>query len=373
MTDRPSYRIPFVDLAAQYAKLKSDMDGAIADVLASRAFIQGPFVSRFETEFAGKLGAPFGIGCGNGTAALSLALEALGIKRGDEVITVAHTFFATAEAICHVGAVPVFVDIDPRSYNIDPDSFEAATSARTRAVIPVHIYGTPCDLSALLNIARKRDVRVIEDAAQAHLATYRGQYAGTFGDCGAFSFYPGKNLGAYGDAGFVTCRDVDVANVLRRLRDHGRSGKYQHDLIGYNHRMDGLQAAVLSVKLRHLDEWTAARRRNAALYDARLRPAGFKTIEPPDGSLSSYHLYVVEVSNRDETIKALNAHGIETGVHYPVPLHLQPALARNPRPGNGLPVTERVASRVLSLPMCAELSEEAIDDVCAAFLQCARP
>jgi dTDP-4-amino-4,6-dideoxygalactose transaminase len=371
MTDSSAHRIPFVDLASQYSKIKPEIDVAISDVLASRAFIQGPFVAKFESEFSRKLGAAFGLGCSNGTAALSLALEALGVSRGDEVITVAHTFIATVEAICHVGAVPVFVDIDPLTYNMDPSAFEAAITPRTRAVIPVHLYGTPCDFASIMHTASKHGIKVVEDAAQAHLATYRGQYAGTLGDCATFSFYPGKNLGAYGDAGFITCRDAGVADIIRRLRDHGRVGKYQHDLIGYNHRMDGLQAAVLSVKLRHLDEWTKARRNNAARYDAHLRRAGFKVIEPPRGSVSSYHLYVVEVSNRDETMRALLDNGIETGIHYPVPLHLQPALARHRI--KALPVTEKVSSRVVSLPMCAELSEDAVDHVCAAFLKCAVP
>ena len=371
MTDNSVHRIPFVDLASQYSKLKPEIDAAIAAVLESRAFIQGPFASKFENEFSAKLGAAFGLGCANGTAALSLALEALGVGRDDEVITVAHTFIATAEAICHVGAVPVFVDIDPRSYNMDPDAFEAAITPRTRAVIPVHLYGTPCDLDPIVRIASKHGIKVVEDAAQAHLATYRGHHAGTIGDCGTFSFYPGKNLGAYGDAGFVVCRDASVAKTISKLRDHGRFAKYQHDMVGYNQRMDGLQAAVLSVKLRHLDQWTEARRKNAARYDARLRQAGFKTIEPSNASVSSYHLYVVEVSNRDETITSLLKKGIETGIHYPVPLHIQPALARYRR--NPLPVTERVASRVVSLPMCAELSEDAVEEVCAAFLQHAAP
>jgi dTDP-4-amino-4,6-dideoxygalactose transaminase len=371
MTDSSARHIPFVDLAAQYAKLKPEMDDAIAAVLKSRAFIQGPFVSKFEGEFSSKLGAAFGLGCANGTAAISLALEALGIARGDEVITVAHTFIATAEAICHVGAIPVFVDIDPLSYNMDPAAFDAAITPRTRAVIPVHLYGTPCDLDPIMRIASKHGIKVVEDAAQAHLATYRGRYAGAIGDCGTFSFYPGKNLGAYGDAGFVTCRDANVAKTLGKLRDHGRLAKYEHDMVGYNQRMDGLQAAVLSVKLRHLDHWTEARRRTAARYDARLRQAGFKTIEPPPMSVSSYHLYVVEVSNRDETIRSLLDKGIETGIHYPVPLHIQPALARYR--DKLLPVTERVASRVLSLPMCAELSEDAAEEVCATFLRQAMP
>lgn len=365
--------IPFVDLEAQYLKLKPGIFRTIESVFESRAFIQGPFTEKFEHEFAAAIGARHGIGCSNGTAAISLALEALGVGRGDEVITVANTFFATAEAIYHVGAKPVFVDIDPRSYTLDPAMLEAAITPKTKAILPVHLYGTPAEMSPIMEFADRHGLKVVEDAAQAHLATYRDRFAGTFGDAATFSFYPGKNLGAYGDAGFISTDSEDVAGKLRRLRDHGRMSKYEHDVIGYNQRMDGLQAALLSLKLKYLPQWTEARRSNAARYDAHLRPHGFKTIEPSNEVSSVYHLYVVEVENRDEMLEVLDAAGIGCGVHYPVPLHLQPALAADAPKCGALPRTERASSRVLSLPMCAELTNDSIDRVCEVFLARAKP
>jgi dTDP-4-amino-4,6-dideoxygalactose transaminase len=365
--------IPFVDLEGQYRKLKPQIASAIDEVLESRAFIQGPFAARFEKEFADVLGARHGIGCANGTAAISLALEAMGIGRGDEVITVSHTFFATAEAIYHVGATPVFVDIDPDSYTLDAALLEAAITPRTKAIIAVHLYGTPADMDAINAVAARHGLKVVEDAAQAHLATYRGKSAGTLGDAASFSFYPGKNLGAFGDAGFITTSSDETAQRLRRLRDHGRLSKYEHDVIGYNQRMDGLQAAILSVKLKYLAEWTETRRRNAARYDARLQAKGFKTIKAPDHTRSAYHLYVVEVENREEMLKILGEAGIGCGVHYPVPLHLQPALKQRITGRDALPHTERAAARVLSLPMCGELTEDGVERVCDTFLAHARP
>jgi len=365
--------IPFVDLEGQYRKLKPELAAAMDAVIEDRAFIQGPYATKFEKEFAATINARHGLGCANGTAAISLALEAFGIDRGDEVITVSHTFFATAEAIYHVGAIPVFVDIDPRSYTLAPDLIEAAITPKTKAIIPVHLYGTPADMGPIMDIARRYNLKVIEDAAQAHLATYRGRYAGTLGDAATFSFYPGKNLGAFGDAGFISLESDSVAEKLKRLRDHGRASKYEHDIIGYNQRMDGLQAAILSVKLKYLSEWTTARRRNAARYDALLRQAGFKTIEPSNECSPVYHLYVVEVDNRSEVMTALEKAGIGCGVHYPVPLHLQPALKAQFSGPDSLPNTERVAARVLSLPMCGELTGEKIERVCDVFLSHARP
>ena len=365
-------RIPFVDLAAQYESLKPEIHAGIDDVFSAGTYIQGPAVEAFERAFAGKLGAAHAIGCANGTASLSLALEALGIGKGDEVITVAHTFIATAEAICHVGANPVFVDIEPAAYGMDPAVLEAAITPRTRAIIPVHLYGAPCDMDPILTIAHKHELKVIEDAAQAHFATYRGRYVGGLGDCGSFSFYPGKNLGAYGDAGLISTNDEHVASLLRKLRDHGRISKYEHEVIGYNQRMDALQGAILSVKLKHLDAWIGARRKIAAQYDARLRPAGFKTIVPLADSEPVYHLYVVEASNRDAIADALAREEIATGVHYPIPLHKQAALSKNGhhRP---LPVTEKAAAKVISLPIYPELTPENVDRICDRFLKCAQP
>ncbi len=364
--------IPLVDLAAQYEFLKADIHAAIDDVFRTGLYIQGPAVATFEESFAGKMGAAHGIGCANGTASLSLALEALGVGDDDEVITVSHTFIATAEAICHVGARPVFIDIEPAAYGMDPALVEAAITPRTRAIIPVHLYGAPCDMEPILGIARKHGLKVIEDAAQAHFATYRGQCVGSLGDCGSFSFYPGKNLGAYGDAGFISTNSDQTALLLRKMRDHGRTSKYEHDIIGYNQRMDALQGAILSVKLKHIDTWIAARRKIAVHYDARLRPAGFKTILPRSDSEAVYHLYVVETANRDAVADALAREGIATGVHYPIPLHKQAALS-----GYGthapLPITEKIAARVISLPIYPELPLQDVDRICDQFLTCAQP
>lgn len=360
--------VPFVDLRAQYADIKPEVDGAIAAVLEDCAFIQGPYVEAFEHAFAARLGARHAIGCSSGTSALTLALEAFGVRAGDEVITVAHTFFATVEAILGLGAQPVFVDVDPRTHSMDPAAVAKAVTPRTRAIVPVHIYGAPCAMDAILDLAQRHRLKVIEDAAQAHLATWRGKPAGTLGDAGCFSFFPGKNLGAYGDAGAVVTADDDAAARMRSMRNHGRVAKYEHDLVGYNHRMDGVQGAVLSVKLRHLDRWTAARRRLAALYDALLADAPVRPVAPPPETEPAYHLYVVELDGRDQVRRALKADGIETGVHYPLPCHLQPALGG--RPG-ALPVTEALAGRVLSLPMYPELPPEAVERVAAALRRAA--
>ncbi len=365
--------IPLVNLKRQYASLREEIDRAFAPVLASQHFIRGPAVRAFETAWLKALGAAHGSGCSNGTSALALALEALGVGRGDEVITTTHTFIATAEAIRHVGATPVFVDIEPASYTIDPAAMAAAVTSRTRALIPVHIYGTAAGMDDILALAARHDLAVVEDAAQAHLGRYRGRMLGTLGDAGTFSFYPGKNLGAYGDAGFVVARDAAVADRISRLLDHGRASKYLHDMVGWNHRMDDLQAAVLSVKLARLEAWTETRRQRAADYAARLKPRGFKLVEPLPGSEPVWHLFVVEASNRDETVAALQAAGIGCGVHYPVPLHLQPAFTGCGQARGSLPVTERIAGRILSLPLCPELTPAELDRVCEVFLAVARP
>lgn len=362
-------QIPFVDLKAQYAAIKPEIDAAMAAVIADCAFIQGPYVERFETAFAAACGAAHCVGVSNGTAALTLALEAVGVKAGDEVITVAHTFFATAEAICALGATPVFVDVDAATATLDPAAIEPAITERTSAIVPVHLYGGPCAMDPIMEIARRHGLKVVEDAAQAHLADYRGRRAGTLGDAASFSFYPGKNLGAYGDAGAVTTDDPAVAARVRSQRDHGRRSKYEHDVVGANHRMDGLQGAILDVKLGHLESWTAARRRAAAAYDARLRAAGLETVRPVDGGTSAHHLYVVtlpEGVDRGAVQAALAEQGIATGVHYPVPCHRQPALAALNAPP--LPVTERLAARCLSLPMFPELTDAQVDRVCAALI-----
>lgn len=365
--------IPLVNLKRQHDRLRPALAEAFLRVLDSGQFIKGPAVAAFEKEWLAALGAAHGLGCANGTAALSLALEALGVGPGDEVICPAHTFIATAEAVRHVGATPVFVDIDPASYTMSPAAAAAAVGPRTRALLPVHIYGGAADMDPLLDLARAHGLLVVEDAAQAHLARYKGRALGTIGDAGTFSFYPGKNLGALGDAGFLVCRDPAAADKAARLADHGRSGKYDHDLVGYNQRLSDAPAAGLSVKLRHLPTWTENRRARAAQYDAALKPAGFKVLEPAAGCEPVYHLYVVEVADRAETAAALKARGVATGVHYPTPLHLQPAFAGMGLSPGALPVTERAADRVLSLPVCGELTEEEAARVIDAFLAVARP
>ena len=363
--------IPLVNLSAQYAGIKEEVLSAIAAVLDANAFIQGEFVARFEDEFLDAIGAQHGAGCANGTAAISLALEALGVGRGDEVITVANTFFATAGAICHVGAKPVFVDVDPATHAMDSALIEAAITPQTKAIVPVHLYGNVADMAPIAALAHRHGLAVVEDAAQAHLATYRGVMAGSIGDAATFSFYPGKNLGAYGDAGFVVTRDAGVAMKVKQLINHGRTDKYAHQIIGYNQRMDGLQGAVLSVKLKHLAAWTAARRHNAALYRQAIKTAGVQFAEPTSDCVPAYHLFVAEVGNRDAVMKNLAGAGIASGIHYPLPLHLQPAFAHLGGRTGMLPITERLAGRIISLPMCAELTSAEIERIASAFDQVA--
>ncbi|MCA1300788.1 DegT/DnrJ/EryC1/StrS family aminotransferase [Stappia indica] len=366
--------IPLCDLKAQYASIKDEIAEAVGAVLESCAYIKGPQVAAFEAAFAARHGLdPFqAIGCSNGTSALTVALKALDLPAGGEVILPSHTFFATAESVLLAGLVPVFADICAHDYTIDPSSVERLVGPRTVAIVPVHIYGGMADMDALSEIARRNDLKLVEDCAQAHLATRNGRTAGTIGDAGTYSFYPGKNLGAYGDAGMVVARDPAVAERIRKLVDHGRQDKYLHDLIGDNLRIDTLQAAILDVKLRHLDEWTAARRAVAERYDAALKPAGFKVIEPPAGSAPVYHLYIVEVANRQKTLDHLKAQGISAGIHYPVPVHRQPALAGMGLKCDGdLPTTERIAGRIVSLPIYPEMTEAQIERVVEQVLHIA--
>lgn len=369
----PRAAIPFVDLKAQDAPARPAIDQAIRDVIDSGAFIQGQFAAAFAGAFLERLGAAHGVGCANGTVALALALQALGVGPGDEVITSPLTFIATAESILAVGATPVLADIDRDHYGLDPAAAAAAVTSRTAAIVPVHLYGCPGDLDGLATVAARHGLALVEDAAQAHLATYRERTAGTIGDAGTFSFYPGKNLGAYGDAGFIVARDPAVAAKAAKLLDHGRVDKYRHDIVGQNGRMDGLQAAILTAKLPHLDGWTANRRARAAQYDTALLPAGFKTVIPPDGAVSSRHLYVIEAEDRDDTRARLAERGIATGLHYPIPLHLQPALCDLPHALGEFPMAEAAAARVLSLPICGAISEAAITRVAEAVRESARP
>ena len=359
--------IPLVDLQAQYAAIHTDVDEAIRRVVEGAQFIMGPDVALFEAEFAAWCGVPHCAGVSSGTAALELMLRVLGIGPGDEVVTVAHTFIATAEAISMVGAKPVFVDIDPLSYTLDPDAFVAAITARTRAVIPVHLYGQPADMTRIGAIAQQHGIAVVEDAAQAHGASWQGTRTGNFGDGACFSFYPGKNLGAYGDAGAVTSRHEDVVAQVRRLRNHGRQSKYLHDQVGYGHRIDTLQAAILRAKLPYLSAWTRTRQRLAARYSELLADASVVLPYVAPGADPVWHLYVIRTSQRDEMVARLNRRGIGAGVHYPVPLHLQPAYAELGYKPGSLPVTESVAATCVSLPLYPEMSDAQQEQVVAAI------
>ena len=357
--------IPLVDLKAQYSAMRGEIDRALQGVLNSTAFIMGPEVARFEEAFGAWCGASHCVGVSSGTAALELALRAVGVGPGDGVITVAHTFIATAEAISAVGATPIFVDVDPVSYNMDPAALELAITPAVRAVIPVHIYGQPAAIEAINAIAQAHDLAVIEDAAQAHGATLHGVRAGTLAQIGCFSFYPGKNLGAYGDAGAVTTADPALAAQIRLLRNHGRRAKYEHEVVGFGERLDTLQAAVLLAKLPHLDDWTAARRRLARRYSERLATLDLVLPQEMEGVESAWHLYVIRTARRDELLAFLKAHSVEAGVHYPMPLHMQPAYAHLGYVRGNLPVTEAVAASCLSLPLYPELSDAQQDRVVA--------
>lgn len=355
--------VPFVDLQAQYQSIKEEVNTAIARVLANAAFILGREVEAFESAFAEYVGAKFCVGVSNGTAALQLALTACGIKAGDEVIVPANTFFASAEAVSTAGATPVFVDADAVSYTIDPAKIEAAITPRTRAVMPVHLYGQAANLDPIFDIAARRNLFVIEDAAQAHGSLYKGERVGALGRVGCFSFYPGKNLGAYGEGGAVVTNDEDVARQVRLLRDHGSIQKYRHEIVGYNSRLEGIQGAVLNVKLPHLDKWNDLRREHAALYGELLKESELVLPREMPYARHVYHLYVVQTSAREELQQSLNEAGVQTGIHYPVPVHLQPAYASLDHKRGDFPEAEKQAARVLSLPMFPELTGEHMQHV----------
>jgi dTDP-4-amino-4,6-dideoxygalactose transaminase len=365
--------IAFVDLRRQYDAIADELDAAMAAVIRDTAFVGGEHVARFEREFAAYCEAAHCIGVANGTDALELSLRALDIGPGDEVLTVPNTFIATAAAISAVGATPVFVDVDPDTYQLDPALLERAITARTRAIMPVHLYGHPADLDAILALAARHDLFVVEDACQAHGARYKGRRVGAIGHVGCFSFYPGKNLGAYGDAGAVVTNSAELAARVRRMADHGREDKYRHAVVGRNSRLDGLQAAVLSAKLRHLDEWNAARRRIAQELTARLAEG---PVTPPAVSPdveAVFHLYVVRSERREAVRRALDEAGIASGIHYPIPLHLQPAYrALGLGPGS-YPVAEEHARQILSLPIFPELTYEEIDRICEVVERAASP
>ncbi len=357
--------VPFLDLTAQLATIRPEIDEAVGRVLSSGWFILGREVERFEETFSRYLGGVEVVGVASGTDALHLALRACDVGPGDEVITVSHSFIATALAVDYVGATPVFVDIDPETMTIDASEVQARIGPRTKAIIPVDLYGQTANLGAVCDLARERGIAVIEDACQAHGATFEGRPAGTLGDVGCFSFYPGKNLGAYGDGGAVVTSDPARAKRLRMLRNYGQREKYYHAMRGYNSRLDEMQAAVLAVKLEHLDEWNERRRRVARLYDEGIDGRFGKPTARP-GSRHVYHLYVIRCPQREELRRWLAALGIGTQIHYPIPIHLQEAYAGHGVPRGTLPITERLASEVLSLPIYPELTTAQIEHVVAS-------
>jgi dTDP-4-amino-4,6-dideoxygalactose transaminase len=360
--------VPYLDLQAQYTAIRSEVLTALEEICESSRFAQGPTTSDFETKFAAYCGVNHCASLNSGTSALHLALRCLDVGPGDEVITVSMTFIATAWAISYVGAMPVFVDIDPVRRTIDPDKLEAAITPRTKAIIPVHLYGMPAAMDRIMAIAERHGLPVIEDAAQAHGAKYRGKRVGQFGQIACFSFYPSKNLGAYGEGGALITNDAGIAQRARSLRDHAQTQKYLHDEIGYNYRMDSFQAAVLSVKLKHLDNWNTARIERARYYTELLKHSSYKLPADVSDSECVWHCYVIESPERERVRSALQDAGIQTAVHYPVPIHLQKPYAHLGYKSRDLPVTEALCERCLSLPIYPELSKEKISRVASVLL-----
>ena len=365
--------VPFLDLKAQNSALKQEILPLWTEILDDAAFIGGRYVAAFEEEFAALAQASHCVALNSGTDALRFIFIALGLCPGDEVITAPNTFIATTEAISQAGGRPVFADIDPETYTLDPEKIEAAITRQTRGIVPVHLYGQPADMDAITAIAEKHGLWVVEDACQAHLAEYKGRPAGSLGRAAAFSFYPGKNLGTCGDAGAVTTSDPELAATIAMLRDHGQTRKYYHAREGYNGRCDALQAAALSVKLKHLPKWTEARRRHAQRYRELLRDLpGLTLPKTAPGNLPACHLFVIQLKNRDLVMEALAKKGITTGLHYPLPLHRQQAYAHLRLPTGSFPVAEACAQRLLSLPLYPELSEEQIVFVCDSIKEILR-
>ncbi len=353
-------KVPFVDLVSQYKGIRNQILPVMENIMGKAQFIMGEDVTLFEQEFAQFCTSKYAIGVDSGTSALELALLAFEIGAGDEVITVANTFIATTLAISATGATPVLVDINHDTYNIDVEKIENAISERTRAIMPVHLYGQPADMDAILNIAKKHELLVIEDACQAHGAKYKGALAGSMGNAAAFSFYPGKNLGAFGDGGMVVTNDAEIADKIKLLRDYGQKEKYHHLIKGYNRRLDTLQAGVLRTKLSYLNEWNESRRRHASRYNELLQNSHATLPVNADFAESVYHLYVIRVPNRNDMLSYLQQNGISVGIHYPIPIHLQPAYADLGYQKGDFPVTERYADEILSLPMFPELNDDQI-------------
>jgi dTDP-4-amino-4,6-dideoxygalactose transaminase len=364
-------KVPFLDLNAHHQPIREQLDAAIRDVIDSSAFAGGPFVAAFEKDFAKYCGSNFCVGVGNGTDALWLALLALGVEPGDDVVTVPSTFMATAEAITYCGARPVFADIDEQTYTMDPALLERAITKRTKAIIPVHLFGQCADMDPILEIANKHGIPVVEDACQAHGAIYKGRKAGTLGAAGCFSFYPGKNLGALGEAGGTTTNDKDLAAKMQVYRDHGQHRKYYHSKVGWNARMDGIQGAVLSVKLKLLEASNIRRHAHAMLYDQLL--GGVEEIITPSEATHNrhvYHIYAVRVKERDQLLQSLAGKGISCAIHYPIPVHLQEAYHFLGLGKGSFPVAERCADEFLSLPMFPELTNEQIHAVAEELKSC---
>jgi dTDP-4-amino-4,6-dideoxygalactose transaminase len=365
-------KVPYVDLKAQYRSIKSEIDEAIARVLESCQFVLGPEIAAFENEFAAYCATTDCIAVNSGTSALHLALLATGVGPGDEVITVPFTFVASVATILYTGAKPVLVDIEPRTFNMNPAAIQAAISPRTKAIMPVHLYGHPADMDFIMDVARKLGLIVIEDAAQAHGARYKGRPVGSIGDIACFSFYPAKNLGAYGEGGAVTTSNPAYAEKIRSLRDWGQDRKYHHVLHGYNYRLEAIQGAILRVKLRHLEIWTEARRRIVEKYGDLLADADVVLPVEMEWARHVYHLFTVRSKNRDATQAALLNQGIQTGVHYATPVHLQPAYQDLGYGLGSLPESEKTAKEVLSLPMYPELTDAQLETVAEALTACAR-
>lgn len=361
--------IPFVDLKSQYASIKDKIDKVMSEVVSKSAFIGGPYIESFENNFARSCNRNHCVGVGNGTDALYIALRALGIGPGDEVITAANSFIATSEAITMAGAKVVFVDINPQTYNIDVTRVEGKISYKTKAITPVHLYGQPAEMDEILEIANKYNLKVIEDAAQAHNALYKGREIGSLGDAACFSFYPGKNLGAYGDAGAIVTDDEELAIKARKIGNHGRSAKYNHEFEGVNSRLDGLQAAILDVKLKYLPEWTEARRKNAYLYNEYLKDTELVTPEEIDNVKAVYHLYVVRVKaeKRSELQEYLKSKGIATGIHYPIALPNLKAYEYLNHKESDFSEASRASKEIVSLPIFPELTESQIQYITDAI------
>ena len=359
--------VPFVDLRTQYLSIKAEIDAAVLNVFDSTQFVLGKEVAAFEELFAAYTQTRYVMGVNTGTSALHLSLLAAGIGKGDEVITTPFTFIATVSAIDYTGATPVFVDIDPVSFTIDPAKIEAAITPRTKAILPVHLYGQPADMDPIIEIAKRHGLVVIEDAAQAHGAEYKGRRVGSIGDLGCFSFYPGKNLGAYGEGGAVTTNNPEFARTIRMLRDWGAERRYYHDLKGYNYRLEGVQGAVLKVKMKYIEGWTEARRTVAARYDVALADSGIPTPHAAPDRRHVYHIYAIRDAQRDALQTYLQNQGVSTGIHYPIPVHLQGAFAELGHKDGDFPHSEAAAREVLSLPMYPELPPDQQEIVIAAL------